>query len=215
MCGRILIDRTGEGDSLKSTYNRLGSGPGDREASVPHFFFKSMKTIQAAAVLLKQEKQLQMGRKRLLKLLYVADRESLRVKGRPITGDHGASMEHGPVLSVTYNLIKGEGLPTRQAQWDAFLGKDGYRVVLTRDPGTGKLSRYELQLLQEVSDKYSTMTDDELSDLTHDFPEWSEPGKSSIPIPLEKLLEAIGRTDVDAVLEDARVDCAAGKAFGE
>jgi hypothetical protein len=32
------------------------------------------------------------------KLLYLADRESLKKTGRPITGDRVVAMEHGPVL---------------------------------------------------------------------------------------------------------------------
>jgi len=44
---------------------------------------------------------------KLMKLLYLADRESMRRNGRPISGDRYVSMDHGPVLSQTLNLING------------------------------------------------------------------------------------------------------------
>ena len=70
--------------------------------------FNITKTIQASAVLLKADPNHSMSRLRLLKLLYIADRESLTERARPITGDYPVAMDHGPVLSNTYNLIKGE-----------------------------------------------------------------------------------------------------------
>ena len=73
--------------------------------------FDTLKIVQAAAVLLKEEAG-QMTRLRLLKLLYIADRESLAETLRPISGDDVVAMDHGPVLSSTYKLIRREGGPT-------------------------------------------------------------------------------------------------------
>ncbi len=42
---------------------------------------------------------------KLIKLLYLADREALARWGRPITTDSYVSMKHGPVLSEVLNLI--------------------------------------------------------------------------------------------------------------
>ena len=64
------------------------------------------KTTEAAALLI----QLSGGRIRyikLLKLLYYADREAFAQWERPITYDNYAAMTYGPVLSSTYDLIKG------------------------------------------------------------------------------------------------------------
>jgi hypothetical protein len=36
---------------------------------------------------------------RLLKLLYIADREMMAEAGAPVTGDRAVAMDHGPVLS--------------------------------------------------------------------------------------------------------------------
>lgn len=42
---------------------------------------------------------------KLIKLMYLSDRESMRRHGYPISFDNFVSMEHGPVLSRTLNLI--------------------------------------------------------------------------------------------------------------
>ena len=49
-----------------------------------------------------------MSHLKLMKLLYLADRESLRLYGLSMTGDCLVSMPHGPVLSMTLNLMDGD-----------------------------------------------------------------------------------------------------------
>ena len=63
------------------------------------FAFYPTKTAQASAVLLKQEPGQRMGRLRLLKMPYIADREWIKCCRRPITGDRIVAMDHGPVLT--------------------------------------------------------------------------------------------------------------------
>lgn len=76
------------------------------------FRFNIAKGDRASAVLLKTEPAHRMGRLRLLKLLYIADREALTERARPITGDSPVAMDNGPVLSNTYDLIKGQNYLT-------------------------------------------------------------------------------------------------------
>jgi len=169
------------------------------------FRFDMTKTIQAAAVLLRSHPLHSMSRLRLLKLLYIADRESLRDTGRPITGDRAVAMKHGPVLSETYDLIKGEHV--RAAEWDEWFETAGYDVRLAKDPGVGRLSKYEIAKLQEVARRFEYEWDWALAEATHEFPEWkrNDPGDSSRPIPFEHILKAVGREDeIQAIREEAR-----------
>jgi hypothetical protein len=62
------------------------------------FRFKFERSLQAAGVLLGLDGN-RMQRIRLLKPLYIADRELLSETGRTITGDRGVDMDHGPVLA--------------------------------------------------------------------------------------------------------------------
>ena len=43
---------------------------------------------------------------RILKLLYLAEKECLAQRGRPLLGDEIFAMQHGPVLSAVYDLIQ-------------------------------------------------------------------------------------------------------------
>jgi uncharacterized phage-associated protein len=155
--------------------------------------FNLAKTIEAAGILLREAPAARMTRIRLLKLLYIADRESLRRTGRPITGDRACAMEHGPVLSTVYDCIKGScgSLPA----WERFFASDGIEVHMKEAPGVEELSRYEIETLQEVSRQRANVDEWQIVEETHAFPEWQEnnPGKSSKPIPFEAILAAVGR----------------------
>ena len=94
--------------------------------------FRLNKTIQAAACLLRHELNGEMNYMRLLKILYLADRESIRLTGRPITGDCAVAMKRGPVLIELFNLIK--GTHPRSQEWKQYIKKVEYRVWLIDDP---------------------------------------------------------------------------------
>jgi len=72
-----------------------------------YFHFSTKKIIEAGAVLLGCRSQRRMSYLRLLKLLYMADRESLKETGWPIIGTQPVAMDYGPVHSEVYDLVKG------------------------------------------------------------------------------------------------------------
>ncbi len=156
--------------------------------------FNFEKSLQAAGVLLRLEEG-RMPYMRLLKLLYVADREMLAATASSITNDRGHAMKHGPVLSHIYNLIKQSG--PRFDEWSRSIQTQGYAVKMTADPGRGLLSRGEIEKLTEVSERYRSRDQWELSELTHEFPEWKahwpdDASGGSYPIPWEAMLAAQG-----------------------
>ena len=156
--------------------------------------FETLKVIQASAVLLKTVVPHRMSRLRLLKLLYIADRQMLAKTGRPITGDRVVAMDNGPVLSQTYDLIKGREFAS--PLWNKHLKQSGSQdVKLVEDPGVGELAKHEIEKLQSVAREFGALDDWEVADYTHQFDEWqkNKPPKGSCqPIPLEDLLEAVG-----------------------
>ena len=152
------------------------------------------KSLQAAGVLLRLEEG-RMPYMRLLKLLYIADREMLAATASSITGDRGYAMKYGPVLSRIYDLIMASG--PKFDEWSRHIQTQGYAVKLALDPGRGRLSKGEIEKLIEVSERCRSKDRWELSELTHDFPEWkrhwpdgAEGG--SYPIPWEDMLTAQG-----------------------
>jgi uncharacterized phage-associated protein len=177
---------------------------------------KFEKTVQAVACLLRLEPSSEMSYMRLLKLLYIADRESLGETGAPITGDSVVAMKRGPVLSETYDLIKSEHL--RYAEWEAFFRIVGYRIEMVKDPGIGKLCRYEIEKLKEVSERYRSCDEWDMVNETHEFPEWkkNDPGDSVRPIPLRDILRAVGReNDREAIEQDAAASECIGQLLGD
>lgn len=159
------------------------------------FEFNPLKMAQAAGVLLALDGG-SMDLVRLLKLLYIADRELLAEVGRPLTGDRAVAMKNGPVLSRSYDLLKRSDARSA-AGLDRYLGRDGYKVVLRADPGRGELTRRDEEKLREVADRFRCKSTWDLSEHTHTFDEWREaprPRKAT-PIPWERALIALGRGD--------------------
>ncbi len=174
-----------------------------------HLRFHFEKSLQASGVLLHLEDG-RMASMRLLKLLYIADREMLAGSASSITNDRAYAMKHGPVLSRVYALIKGS--EARFADWNRYIQTQGYAVKLVNDPGRGQLSPGEVEKLTEVSERYRNQDHWELSDLTHDFPEWKrhwpDDGEGgSYPIPWEDILAAQGEgaETIKAVEQNERI----------
>jgi uncharacterized phage-associated protein len=180
------------------------------------FRFDLKKTLQAAGVLLEEEHGKRMNYMRLLKLLYIADRESLKETHRPITGDRPIAMKRGPLPEETYQLVRAQHLAF--PVWSRHFQKEHYQLAMLRSPGVAELSPYEVEKLQEVHRRYEDADEWELVEIAHAFPEWrkNDPGDSSRAIPIEDILEAQGCAHVlDDVLEEARSDAAAERLFGQ
>jgi uncharacterized phage-associated protein len=163
--------------------------------------FDINKLTQACGVLLREEPKQCATRLRLLKLLYIADREMIQERARPITGDSVAAMDHGPVLSNTYDLIKGSQV---HHCWAQHIHSERLSVSLIGDPGIDLLTRREIAKLQEVSARFVGANDYTLADYTHGFDEWKrhKPEKGSRNmIPVEDVLTATGHAeDADDLL---------------
>ena len=164
------------------------------------FRFDFEKSLQAAAYLLHLEEG-RMSYLRLLKLLYIAERELLAQKATLLTGDIYKAMEHGPVLSHIFDLIKGKG--SQSMEWERYIKRSGYAVKLVREPGRGRLSGEVIDKLTEVSERYREKDHWELRDLTHEFPEWAKnyAGGASALIPLKDILDAQGEQESQETLE--------------
>ena len=61
---------------------------------------------------------------RLLKVLYLAEREILADSGKPLTGSRVVAMPRGPVLEDLFQLIKGQ--PERSGA-----GHPSFRLIVT------------------------------------------------------------------------------------
>jgi uncharacterized phage-associated protein len=167
--------------------------------------FNEAKATQAAARLL----QLRGGRMhylKLIKLLYLVDREALLKWGRPVTTDQFVSMDKGPVVSRIYNLIREEPEPGETSIWRMHISEpQNYEVALLRDTPTDELSRAEEDLIAEVFAVYGHRNRWELVRLTHDLPEWRDPEGGSLPIEYSDILRAAHRTPAEIAAFEAEL----------
>ncbi len=161
------------------------------------FNFDEVRAVQAAHVLLKLSGGRETGSK-LLKLLYLADRESLVTTGTPIAGASFFQTENGPVSKEIYNCIMRE---RPDSAWSGFFQAEGDDVVLRGNiPGDGELSDHDVLLLEGIHSSYGGYKESELVEVLRGLPEWLGPQGSLAP---EDILRSAGMDEGTlATLED-------------
>lgn len=181
--------------------------------------FDIRKTIEAAAYLIKRQDCQIENYMRLIKLLYLADRLSLKERGVAICGGDVYAMPRGPVISPALDLIK--GIDSRSAQWSEWIERRGYSVQVKKDPGTVSLSRAELKILERIADEFRLFDEWDIVEWCHEnLPEyqknWEAKGEQNRKrIQLEDVLEAIGRSqDRAAIIAGINESAAFDKLFG-
>ena len=107
----------------------------------------------------------------VLKCLYYADRKHLQEYGRQIYGETFYALEHGPVPSAAYEIIK---YANGRAKWDlqfpeAFelLDVNDIHVSARGSVDTELLSRSDMACLLDAARKYGKMPFGKLKNLSH------------------------------------------------
>jgi len=159
--------------------------------------FREDKAAQVASVFLGLAGG-RMSKIKLIKLLYITEREALIRWRRPVIFDRYVSMDRGPVVSKTLDIMNGEE-SDREGPWDAAISRPDkdFVVEIKNDPGADELSDAEEGLVREVFNRYGSMDQWDLCNFTHSFPEWTDPHGSSIPIEYRDILKGAGKTDVE------------------
>jgi uncharacterized phage-associated protein len=139
---------------------------------------------------------------KLVKLMYLADRESVQRYGEPISYDCMLSMNNGPVLSRTLNLINGDDCEGGRT-WEKWIGdRAAHNVVLQAEVSRETLdhiSDADLDILRAVWERFGPMDQWQLSRWTHaNCREWKYPRGSCFEISDSDLLTALGRSPEDA-----------------
>jgi uncharacterized phage-associated protein len=169
--------------------------------------FNEKKATQAAARFLRHSNG-RMNYMKLIKLLYIADRDALMRWGRPITTDSYFSLKHGPVLSQVLDLITEEPNPVASKTfWSEHISDpEHYSVSLNADPSDDQLSEAEEEAIDEVFAKFGHLSQWQLVDLVHQFPEWQDPEGSRIRIEYEDILKAGNKTPEEIQAIEGELD---------
>lgn len=165
----------------------------------PDIMYNPAKAAQIIAYLALKTEERALNILKAIKLVYIADREMLRQHGIPMLDEPRVSMRHGPVNSFTYDNAKGE---VEAPEWSEVLEDRANHLIGVR-PGLvaddmDELSDAEIEVLDAIWGEFAKSDQWSLVKWTHDsanVPEWEDPGQSSSPIPLERVLRAVGIPD--------------------
>jgi uncharacterized phage-associated protein len=167
------------------------------------FVFQINKAV-AASSLLAKEAGGTMDIAHLLKALYLSDRKALLKWERPITGDRFYSMNHGPIVSRVYDLVRSKVSGSDMERWEEFFSaRVGNQVTLTKEPNLDALSDREIAVLLETWNEIKNLSFRELKEYTHKLPEYVEVKGTSVMIDPAKIFSEEGFLEDDI----AKIDC--------
>jgi len=151
---------------------------------------------------------------KISKLLFFVDKLHLQRYGRPVTGDVYYAMQHGPVPSVSLNVmneaISGEpsypGI-TEETSVELFadlifIDRDGQHPLFKakREPEVDIFSEAEFEVLKEVAEKLGSLSASNLIEKTHDDAAWKRTAENS-EIDFRLFLEDLDPERKKALLE--------------
>lgn len=184
------------------------------------FRFDPAKAIAALAFLAGRVSDLDAMKS--AKLLYFADKAHLLRYGRPILGDAYYGLEHGPVPTATYDLVKqvfsgrikdeNAAVAELLSQYLDVDGSGGYpRFVAKKAVDSDQLSISDVEILNEILDHFGAMNALELRKLAHEQPEVQYAdeqrvlqGRGSVPIPFQLFFAQEKDRSLLSVVEDAQ-----------
>ena len=179
------------------------------------------KLIQLTYYLLKKYDN-RLNYTKLIKLLYLADREAFKETGLSLTGDVYYSLDNGPVLSGLLDLIHGK-YTNKEAQnlWDARFARDSYDLITVVDRiPLSKLSDFDREVLDKVDNQFHNKDYSSLISYLHNkenCPEWKNPNGSRLPIRIEDILANIGKAqdEIDFIMQENNLYEEEEKVFAE
>lgn len=136
----------------------------------------TQKLIQALNYIASNHRNKVVGFKKAYKLLWLMDRYSLRHYARTISGDQYFAMQLGPVPTDAKHIL--EGLPTnmqtKQGEVEEYLAINGntHKLRSRKGPNLEVFSKSDINVMNLVLQHYGSMTSNDLSTLSHKFPEW-------------------------------------------
>ncbi len=107
---------------------------------------------------------------RALKVIYFADKQHLQEYGRFIYGDYYAALQHGPVPSLAYDIVKqvrGDGSYVAPGA-EEYLSMNGTDIIAHRDPDIDLLSESDVECLDEAIEQYGNMSFPQLREISHE-----------------------------------------------
>lgn len=174
------------------------------EEVIMNFNFNERRSTQAAAFLIRRNGN-KLNYMKLIKLLYLVDREALIKWQQPITGDKYYSLPLGPVVSKILDKISSGPNPKSPDYWSSIIQiaqNDSYSVTTIDEPEYDELSKREIRLLEGLDDKFKAYSQWDMVTYCHNnLPEWEDPNGSSDQITIEDILKTSIKNGTDKELD--------------
>lgn len=159
----------------------------------------------------------QMNVLKLTKLVYLAEREFMDRYDEPMIFDRLVSMDHGPVPSITLNLINGM---LEHEEWTRIVEDRSQHdvgvVAGIEFADLCYLSRSETGVLDALWEKFGSWRQYRLRDHTPEIcKEWENPNGSSNPIPHERVFKFLNKNDSDKLAADVAEHRSIAKSLAE
>lgn len=159
--------------------------------------FKSRKAAHIAAFFSSKESN-GIDKLKLIKLIYLAERDFISQYLFPMLYDEFYSFKDGPVCSNTLNGINGN---IDKEIWAKFILLTGRKVApvnrFERDD-FDEISDAELEVLEAVWTSFGWMSTTQIRDYVHKHcPEYTEISNGRIPISYNDVLKALGEENPD------------------
>ena len=160
------------------------------------FKFNEKKTTQTVSLFLKKNGG-KMNYMKLIKLLYLVDREALAHWERPITGDVYVSMPRGPVLSNVLDIINNGNLHNFNPYWYKYITTpSNYEIEIQEMPKLDTLSKREMELIDELFEKFKDLDQWDMVEICHEIlPEWEDVKDTSKPIKINTILRELNKSE--------------------
>lgn len=141
---------------------------------------------------------------KLVKLIYLAEREHLRNYEEPITWDEFFSLPHGPVASGSLNCI--DGIIYSDLMSHYFVSQGRRNIHAKRNFSADDcvaLNECEIETVRAVWNAHGKKTASQLRNYTHqECPEYFELEYGRRPISYCDILKAVGNPDADQISEE-------------
>lgn len=152
---------------------------------------------------------------KLVKLLYLSERESMLEFDEPLFFDRLVSMDFGPVTSISLDHINGFKDSKFWPNFVRFIGNFDISIVEgVSEADLDDLSKADRHILEKLWAKFGNFSQFELAEWTHKHcPEWENPKGSSKPINHELVYKFLDKENAEELAANIEVHRAYSSSF--
>lgn len=190
---------------LCGEWNRVEASMTAADQIIPGAGFDETKSAQMAAYLAQQSKD-PVDKLKLIKLIYLTEREFLARHLLPMTLDEFYSMKNGPVASSALDGLNGR---LNKAFWEKWIKNKSNKIsavkVRSRDE-FDDLSDADIEVLNAVWAEFGSYTTSQIWQHVHTkCPEYQAVEQGRLPISYNDLLTALQKQNVKELEENIKM----------